>query len=146
MTLRPTTNPIRTYPRGNPNRDPSILRKHQIPRNRRSNQNPHQRQRRSDSSTRIRQKPDGRPTKEPIHTIQERTISLARHSKSENEIPHKDGPETRRTIQNLRSLGTPHIQTRSSKNLEDPQCLPRSTPHAIHRNRSPWPQLPPTPT
>src|ERR1700678_4375046 len=56
----------------------------------------------------------------------------------EDVIPHENYTEERRTIRNRRSLRTSDLQTETTRNMEDTQCIPCNLTTTICRKRSTW--------
>src|SRR5882757_5686319 len=137
-------NAFRTHPRRIPYCNPYIIHKHKIPLSRRENEATHNRSKRSIGCPRTGTSENSRKKEGHIHTLQERTKGLAGHPELENELPFKNGTETRRTFRNRRSTWTGHLSVKTPIHLANSQCFSCSTIETVSRNRSLWRELSPT--
>ena len=61
---------------------------------------------------------------------------MVRHKKPENESSQEIWTKERRAVRNHQSHWTSNIPTKTTQNMEDPQCVSRHSALAIQRNRS----------
>src|ERR1700678_2765947 len=70
---------------------------------------------------------------------------MARHTQFKNILLQENCTKKRRTIRNRRSLRTSDLQTETTRNMENTQCIPCNLATPICRKRSTWRKFP-TPT
>src|ERR1700678_4624096 len=66
------------------------------------------------------------------------TKGIFSHTQFEDVISQENCTEERRTIRNQRSLGTSDLQTETTRNMENTQCIPCNLTTTICRKRSTW--------
>src|SRR5271168_168930 len=106
--------------------------------NRGEDETTNQQQRRSISSTQISSIINRSKENKHVHTICHRTKSMARHTQFKNILPQENCTKKRRTIPNRRSLRTSDLQTETTRNMENTQCIPCNLTTTICRKRSTW--------